>query len=79
MRCSYYFTTKLALNSFVQYNSYLKKYMVNCRLRYNPREGNDLYIVYNEGLNTDLNRETPTLPRSEVRSVLIKYTYTFGL
>lgn len=35
------------------------------------------YIVYDEGLNSDLARETPRLPLSSGRTVLLKYTYTF--
>ena len=50
---------------------------VNVRLRYNCREGNDLYIVYNETLNTDRYRETPFLPLTDTRTILVKYTYTF--
>jgi hypothetical protein len=51
----------------------------NFRIRYNPREGNDLFLVFNEGRNTDLTRETPQLPVYNVRTVMIKYTYTFNL
>jgi hypothetical protein len=51
----------------------------NLRFRYNFREGNDLWIVYNEGLNTDRRRELPVLPITEGRTVLLKYTYTFDL
>jgi hypothetical protein len=45
--------------------------------RYNPREGHDLYIVYDEGLNMDRQREIPVLPPSDVRTILLKYNYTF--
>ncbi len=50
---------------------------VNVRLRYNFSEGNDLYLVYNEALNTDRHRETPFLPLTDTRTILVKYTYTF--
>jgi hypothetical protein len=70
-------TTKTSLSAFVQYNTAIDKVMANMRIRYNPREGNDFYFVYDEGLNTRLKREFPTLPYSYGRTILLKYTYTF--
>jgi hypothetical protein len=49
----------------------------NVRLRFNPREGNDLYLVFNEGLNTHRTGETPYRPYYSGRAVMIKYSYTF--
>lgn len=72
------FTTSISLTNYIQYNTAVNQWLINLRLRYNPREGNDFYIVYNEGLNTDLKRESPSLPRSNKRTILLKYTYTFG-
>ncbi len=63
---------------FLQYNSLSHSLNVNTRLRYHVREGHDLWLVYNEGLNTDrLNPIGPMLPRTDNRAVLLKYTYTF--
>jgi hypothetical protein len=70
-------TTKTSLSALIQYNTAVNKIMTNIRFRYNPREGNDFYIVYDEGLNTNINREIPTLPYSAGRTILLKYTYTF--
>ncbi len=72
-------STKFSISSFIQYNTAIDAFIINGRLRYNPREGNDFYIVYNEGLNTNLYRETPSLPASESRTIMLKYTYTFSL
>jgi hypothetical protein len=72
-------TTKTELSAFVQYNTGVDKVVTNFRFRYNPREGNDLYIVYNEGLNTNISRVVPALPHSSGRTILLKYTYTFNL
>ena len=69
--------TKYSGNAFFQYNSETKQTSLNVRLRYNPKEGNDLYIVYSELLNDDDQISTPTAPRSESQSLLIKYSYTF--
>jgi hypothetical protein len=70
--------TKFSLASFIQYNSSAKISLANIRFRYNPREGSDLYIVYNEQFNTDRRREIPILPTSRNRTILAKYTYTFA-
>ena len=75
----YMYSTKLSLSALVQYNSEDKKYFGNVRFRYNPKEGVDLFIVYNDLLNTDLNRVSPNLPRSTERTILLKYSYTFRL
>ena len=77
LRTEFTFTTKLSLSMFFQYSSNDKFGVNNVRFRYNPREGNDLYIVYSDEYNTHLNREIPTLPFAETRKLVVKYTYTF--
>jgi hypothetical protein len=69
----------LSASAFIQYSSDLRQLSSNIRIRYNPSEGVDLYIVYNEGIHTSLNFEFPPLPRSLGRSILIKFNYTFIL
>ncbi|MFC2126619.1 DUF5916 domain-containing protein [Bacteroidota bacterium] len=71
------FTTKLSLLAFFQYSSNDKFGINNIRFRYNPREGNDLYLVYNGEYNTHLTREYPSLPRMDRNTFILKYTYTF--
>jgi hypothetical protein len=70
-------TTKTSVASFIQYNTAISRVIANVRFRFNPSEGNDFWIVYDEGLNTNLQREIPELPVSSGRTVLLKYTYTF--
>ena len=77
IRALYMFSTKLSLSAFVQYNSAINKVLSNVRFRYNPKEGTDLYIVFNEGRNTYLDREIPHLPEFEQRNITVKFTYTF--
>jgi hypothetical protein len=79
LKTEFTFTTKLSLLMFFQYSSNDKFGVNNVRFRYNPREGNDLYIVYNEEYNTHLDREIPELPFSEIRKLIVKYTYTFTI
>lgn len=71
--------TRLSWNAFVQYNTEADLVAANVRFRYNVREGNDLWLVYNENLNGDRTRFEPELPRSQSRTLLFKYTYTFAL
>jgi hypothetical protein len=75
----YVLNTKITFSAFIQYNSDVDAISTNFRFRYNPREGNDLYLVFNEGRNTDLNREVPALSPVSNRNIMIKYTYTFRL
>jgi hypothetical protein len=73
------FTTKLSLSTFIQYNTAENTVLTNIRFRYNPSEGNDLYVVFNEGRNTYRPVEDPRLPLFNNRLILVKYTYTFTL
>ena len=67
---------KISTNALVQFNSEASLFTANIRFRYNFREGNDLWIVFNEGINTDRGRFYPRLPISDNQSVLIKYLHT---
>lgn len=68
--------TELSSNLFIQFNSDADAIGINMRIRYNPREGTDLYLVYIEGFNTDRRRESPVLPFTDSRTVLLKYSTT---
>ena len=46
-------TTAFSASAMVQYDGGSDTVIGNVRIRYNPREGTDIYLVYNEGLNTD--------------------------
>ncbi len=73
------FNTKASISAFVQYNSAADIVSANLRMRYNFREGQDLWIVYNEGINTDRFGSDPMLPITDSRTLLLKYTHTFDL
>jgi hypothetical protein len=70
------FNTKVSINSFLQISNASEFAAANVRFRYNFREGNDLWVVYNHGWNLDLDRQVPALPSTESRTLLIKYTHT---
>ena len=79
LKFEYMHSTKLSASTFVQYNTFDASLAGNFRLRFNPREGNDFYLVFNEyrNLNTDL--QIPHLPALANRTILLKYTHTFVL
>jgi len=78
LRFRYALNTHLSLTTFAQYNSEINKTSINARFRYNFEEGNDLWIVYDDVLNTRRTQTgQPHLPLSNYRALLIKLTYTF--
>lgn len=79
IKLEYLYNTMWSLTAFVQYNSFDEIFTPNVRFRFNPEEGHDLYIVFNDLINTNLERQIPHLPRSEQQALLVKYTYTFKL
>jgi hypothetical protein len=67
-------------NAFVQYNSTTDRLDFNVRFRYAFSEGTDLWVVYNEGLDTDRPldpRFDRDVPLSLSRALIVKYTHTF--
>jgi hypothetical protein len=71
--------TRISATGFVQYSSSDDLVGVNLRLRYNPREGTDLYLVYDHSLNTDRFAYDPAPPRTASRTLLLKFARTFTL
>jgi len=47
VRGTFMFTTKLTFTTFIQFNTFSDRIVTNARIRYNAKEGNDFYIVYN--------------------------------
>ena len=79
VKLEYMHSTQLSASSFVQYNTLNAAFIGNFRLRYNPREGNDFYVVFNEIRNFKPGIEIPRLPALANRTILLKYTHTFIL
>lgn len=77
LRSLYSLDKHFSAQTFVQFNNTRDVILANVRLRYNFAEGNDLWLVYNDGLNTNRGRFEPELPISDTRTILLKYTYTF--
>ena len=71
-----YLSPSLSASTLVQYNSLAGIAGWHFRIRYNPREGNDLYVVWTENRNTDFFRDDPHLPPLLDRTVMIKFART---
>ena len=70
------FSSKTALNTFLQYNTSNDKIGLNLRFRYNPIEGTDLFIVYNHIANTNRDVLNPRLPFTDNQVFIIKFSKT---
>ena len=71
-------TPRLSLSAVVQANSLADLGTANIRLRYNAREGHDLWLVYGHDLNLDRDRMSPAVPRTARSSFQVKYARRFG-
>lgn len=80
LKVLYMYNTKLSVSSFIQYNSVNRMMIGNLRLRYNPKEGNDFFLVYNETRPTSNYSfgEADRVPFLN-RMILLKYAYTFKI
>ena len=71
--------TRLSGAAFLQYNRVARLWTFNGRLRYHAGEGRDFWLVVNEQVNTDLERDPASpLPRSRSNAVALKYSHTMA-
>ena len=68
------FSASVSFAAFVQYNSLSRQVSSNARLRFNPREGTDLYVVYNDARNTTPGDFTPAKFPLDSRTLLVKFS-----
>jgi len=71
------FNRQFSVSSFVQFSTDADVAIGNFRVRFNPREGNDLYLVFNEAINADRFDKRPIPPYLDSRAFVLKYSYTF--
>ena len=77
-RAKYALNKRFSCSTFVQYSNNSALIGANFRFRYNFKEGRDLWLVFNEQINTLQDElEVPRKPRLQNRTMLIKYTHTF--
>ncbi len=79
MKALVMFSTKLSATLMVQYANTLNDLITNFRLRYNPREGNDFYIVLNDYRGVSNSYSIPEIPKFFNKAVTVKYIHTFIL
>ncbi len=72
-------STKLSATFLVQYVNTEDDLITNFRLRYNPREGNDFYLVFNDYRVINDYYSIPEPPKFFNKTIMVKYTHTFIL
>lgn len=72
-------SSKFSIKLLAQYDDMSDSFGGNLRIRYNPKEGTDLFIVYNSLFNTHPLDAKPTLNVLEQQTIVIKFATTFGL
>jgi hypothetical protein len=75
---SYFLSSEISVKLLTQYDDLNNQLSSNLRFRYNPREGTDLYIVFNQGLNSNRYRMEPTMPVLNNQAVTVKFVKTFA-
>jgi len=72
--------SKLSIKALLQFDNTSNSLGTNAIFRYNPKEGTDLYIVFNNNSYTD-NYETPLYRRPKLQNqiLILKFTKTFVL
>jgi hypothetical protein len=79
IKALFMFSTKLSASFLVQYVNTEDDFIGNFRLRYNPREGNDFYLVYNDYRGISDRISVPARPPFFNKTIMVKYTHTFTL
>ncbi|MEZ5014956.1 MAG: DUF5916 domain-containing protein [Chitinophagales bacterium] len=75
---AYNFSTTFSVKAYIQFEDLSERLTSNLRIRYNPREGTDLFIVLNQGVNSNRDRLDPSLPVIDQQAVTVKFVRTFG-
>jgi hypothetical protein len=75
----YMFSTKLSASVLAQYVNTEDDLIFNFRLRYNPREGNDFYLVFNDYRGVTYSKLIIEHPNYYNETVMVKYIHTFIL
>ncbi|MFN0274823.1 MAG: DUF5916 domain-containing protein [Chitinophagales bacterium] len=76
---NFYFSSAASLKILAQFDDISNTFGGNVKFRYNPREGTDLYIVWNQNLNTLIPPGEPALPALDSQGVTVKFVHTISL
>jgi hypothetical protein len=69
---------RLSVSAVIQANGLADVATANLRLRYNVREGHDLWVVYGHHANLDRDRILPAAPGTARVGMVVKYARSFG-
>ena len=72
-------SSKFSIKLLAQYDDNSNSLGGNLRIRYNPKEGTDLYIVFNSALNVNRLDVKPKIPLVDQHAIVVKYSISFGL
>jgi hypothetical protein len=78
VRLEHQVSTRTSWMAFVQYNSATDQAVGNIRFVYSPREGNDLYVVYNTSGVHGRRATDPEAPFLDTQTLLLKLSITTG-
>ncbi len=76
-RLNWAYNLHLSGSVTTQYNSIQDQVFASARLRYNFKDGHNLYLVFNQDYNTGSTQMGIPLPRFNNRLFTLKYLYTF--
>ncbi len=79
LRLLWSFNSKISADLLSQLSSLDQLVASNLRFRYNFSEGTDLYVVFGESTLTHTWQDGFELPRSDARSLVVKYSHTWSL
>ncbi|WP_420603343.1 DUF5916 domain-containing protein [Flagellimonas sp.] len=77
LRLNWAYNLHLSGSMTAQYNSIQDQVFASARLRYNFKDGHNLYVVFNQDYNTGSTQMGIPLPRFNNRLFTLKYLYTF--
>ena len=75
-RLNYNISSTLSIATLLQYDEKGESFGSNICLRYNPAEGRDLYVVFNQELNTTRYHYSPVKPLTQSQAIIFKYSHT---
>ncbi len=67
---------RLSATAFIQYSNVANILGNSLRFRYNFNEGTDLYLVYNNAMWIDRQRNGLSLPAIDRNTLIVKFVYT---
>ncbi len=74
MKFDFYFSPKLMFQNYIQYDNVTRSWGINSRLRWIIKEGNNLFIVFNQGWGDILDRWSVLYRKAQIK---LQYTLRF--